>query len=167
MFSGLAAGHAGGTAHTQQQQASAELTGRQTALDAEKTQRQALLVGQSVHIVSAQLAQALTSAKTASDLGQQQHHSSQQTQIRQQEALTQARTQQAALAHALHLAQSALSDWVADYNRRPTSETPDTLDLLTLYTRLAPPRVADPGTPAHRHPGQRRAPRPHRAATAH
>lgn len=127
------------TAAAQQQQANAELAQRQAALDAEKTKRQALLAGQPVHIVTAQLAQAVASAKTAYDHGQQQHHSSQQTQTRQQEALAQARTQQAALADALQHAQSALGVWVADYNRRQGADAPDPIDLPTLHTQLAHP----------------------------
>lgn len=127
------------TAAAQQQQANAALAERQTALDAEKTKRQALLAGQPVHVVTAQLAQAVASAKSASDHGQQQHHSSQQTQTRQQEALAQAKAQQAALAESLQHAQSALSDWVADYNRSQTSETAAPIDLPTLHTRLAHP----------------------------
>lgn len=133
-------------AATQLQLADAALAERQAALNAEKTKRQALLAGQSVAVVTAQLAQAVAIARTASDQGQQQHHSSQQAQTRQQEALAQATTQQAALAESLQRAQSALGDWVADYNRRQTSEisevsdlpdSPDTIDLPTLHARLA------------------------------
>ena len=98
------------------------------------------MAGQSVAVVTAELAQAVANARTASDQGQQQHHISQQTQTRQQEALAQATTQQVALAESLQRAQSALGDWVADYNRRQTLETPDSPDLIdlpTLHARLA------------------------------
>ena len=127
-------------AATQLQLADAALAERQAALDEEKTKRQALLAGQSVAVVTAELAQAVANARTASDQGQQQHHSSQQAQTRQQEALAQATTQQVALAESLQRAQSSLGDWVAGYNRRQTLETPDspdTIDLPTLHARLA------------------------------
>ena len=136
------ASHTLDAATTQLQQANTALAQHQATLDAEKTKRQALLAGQPVHTVTAQLAQTVASAKTACDLGQQQHQASQQTQTRQQEALAQAKAQQTALAESLQRAQSALGDWVAGYNHRQgadAADVADLLDLATLHTRLAHP----------------------------
>ena len=124
-------------AYINNQKAEIALAERQTALDSEKTARKALFANQPLHIVTAQFGQAITSAKTASEVGQQQYQTSQQSQTRFQEALAQVKSQQTVLADSLQLAQSALKAWVVNYNSRQTLETSNLIDLPILHARLA------------------------------